>query len=321
MFRRVMTLGLVVGMLGSSVWAQGEGWRFSAGAAYRSFGDIDVGDLGLSHPSGNFANGAYADDENYSILDESQLEPGGWSDSGQGFYTRNATFDSIRTASADEDADEAFGGVLEASRPMQVRGTELELVLGFGYFQSDTGLSAETGDGLAIDTLTGMLTSPFDPGADEPDTPYTVEGGAGYPLSEPTDMGGTATTAASVDMDAELNLLVLSAGLRKAFEAGKVSLSLGAGPTLNIADFDTSVDQTVTWLDDGSEVYSAHDGDNALDVKVGLYAAAGVDCKLTDQCTASLQARYDTVFGNPETDHAEISLDGYTIQALIGWTF
>jgi len=301
--------------------AETNGWRLSLGASYRTFGDVDFDALTLARPGGNYVNGSYTDGGNYDIQHGSQLQPGGWAwDGGLGLWTRNATFDQVTFGGASEGADDSAGVVLELEKTLTrtENNLSLSLVCGFAFFQSDASMSAT---GLATTTLTGMLTSPVDPGAAIPATPYTVAGGAGFPLSGPVDLGAAATTAATLNLDADLDLYVLSLGLRGAYEVGKFGFVVGAGPTVNLTNFETEARQVVTNTADGSVGYTRTDSDSKSDLLFGAFVGVGAEYRFTERWALGIEYRYDTVFGEAETDQAEMELDGHSIQAKLCWSF
>jgi len=171
-------------------------WRLSLGVSYRTFDDVDFEQTTFAAQGNNYANGNYTDGGNYTIQDDSQLQVGGWTfDGGLGLWTRTASFDRTTSASSSEDADDSTGVVFELERDMwQPReNVDVSLLLGFGFFQSDADMNGTT----TTTTLTGMLTSPVDPGAGNPPMPdHTVVGGAGFFLIAPLDLGDVATTTA-----------------------------------------------------------------------------------------------------------------------------
>ena len=308
--------------------AETNGWRLSLGASYRTFGDVDFEALTLAQPGGNYVNGSYTDGGNYDIQHGSQLQPGGWAqvdpdaipNNGDEFFTRNVTFDRTTFGGGSEGADDSAGFVLELEKEFKRTESNLALSLlcGFAFFQSDAGMSA---NGLATTTLTGMLTSPVDPGAAVPVTPYTVAGSAGFPLSGPVDLGAAATTAVTLNLDADLDLYVLSLGVRGAYQVGKFGFVLGAGPTINLADFETEARQVVTNTADGTPAYTQTDSDSTSDVLFGAFVGVGAEYRFTERWALGIEYRYDTVFGDVDTDQAEIELDGHSVQAKLSWAF
>lgn len=297
------------------------GWRFSLGTSYRTFEDVDFTALTLVRPGGNYVNGSYTDGGNYDIQHDSQLQPGGWTwDGGLGLWTRNATFDQTSFNGSSEGMDDSAGVILEMDRIIKQTGNGLSLGLmcGFGFFQSDAGTSTSR---LSTTTLTGMLTSPIDPGAAVPGTPYNVSGGAGFPLSAPVDLGAAATTAATLNLDADLDLYVLSMGVRGACEIANFALVVEAGPTVAIADFETETRQNVTYTADNSTAYVRTDSDSSLDIVFGAFVGVGAEYLLSERWTFGIGYRYDAVFDEADTDQAELKLNGQSLQAKLSWSF
>ena len=304
--------------------AETNGWRLSLGASYRTFDDVDFESTTFTAPGSNFVNGNYTNGGNYTIQDDSQLQPGGWTfDAGLGQWTRTASFDRSVAPGDSEDADNGAGPIIELEREMwQPReNVGVSLLLGFGFFQSEADMNATTGSGITTTTLTGTLTSPVDPGAAVPATPYTVAGGAGFPLSAPLDLGDVAMTTATLRLDSELDLYVLSFGAKARCRFDRLSVTLAAGPTLNLADFETESRQRVTFNDDGAEAYSSRRSDDTQDVIVGAFVGVGADYRFSERWALGVGYRYDEVFSEIDTDWAEMDLSGHSVEAKLSWSF
>lgn len=299
------------------------GWKLSLGASYRTFDNVDFESTTFTAPGGNYANGNYTDGGNYTIQDDSQLQPGGWTDGGLGQWIRTASFDQSVAPGDSADADNGVGTIIELEREMwQPReNVGVSLVLGFGFFQSDADRNATTGNGITTTTLTGTLTSPVDPGAAVPATPYTVAGGAGFPLSTPLDLGDVATTTATLNLESDLDLYVLSLGAKAYCRFDRLALTFAAGPTLNLADFTTESRQRVTFNNSGAEAYSRSQSDDTQDVIFGAFVGIGADYRFSERWALGVSYRYDGLFSKVDTDLAEMDLSGQSVQAKLSWLF
>ncbi len=148
-----------------------------------------------------------------------------------------------------------------------------------------------------------------------------MTGGAGFDLSTPVDLGGAATTSASLNLHSDLDLYVLSFGIKGDYQLGALSINLVAGPTVNIADFETSITQNVVFNTDGTIAYASNSSDNSQDIILGLFVAIGAEYSISEKVSLALDYRYDDVLEYLETDHAEMNLDGQSIQAKVTFKF
>jgi len=134
--------------------------------------------------------------------------------------------------------------------------------------------------------------------------------------------GGTtaSTTSALVRLDADLDLYVFSLGMSASRSIGPLSIRLEAGPTVNLADFDTSVMQQVRWTN-GEEIYSRSKTDDTLDILFGVYASGCVSWRFTERWEVGIEARWDEVFEDVSTDLAQMELSGVSLSAQVGFSF
>ena len=150
-------------------------WRFSLGASHRQFDDIDFTGPTLSSPAGNFVNGNYTDGGNYTVLDSSQFQPGGWAfDAGAGTWTLNTSFDTSSYAENSAGSHDVLGVILELERDIWLRKQwRIGWMLDFGWFTSDADGELTSGTGITTNTLTGFMFSPAGP-PPVPTTPLAV---------------------------------------------------------------------------------------------------------------------------------------------------
>ncbi|MBT3289354.1 MAG: hypothetical protein HN380_18570 [Victivallales bacterium] len=317
---RLTTAVLSVCVLVSSA-AMADGWKLSLGASYRSFDEIDFKPLALSSSGGAYVNGYWTADDDYLVLgSDGQINPTGWT-LNQGEYWRTVSFDQVVYGGGSDGWGGNPGAVLALSKQLKATesGWSVNAKVSLGWFSADLSTSAQASE-LTSSTFVGFFRVPSvlgDPGTGFPVAP--VVGGSGPGLNQPVyDSGAPATTAAALAMAAEMDLYVLSLGVQLARQMGPVALSLEVGPTLNLVDFDTSVSQTVAWTDGG---YSSSAHDDVLDVLFGVYAAGGVSWRFNERFEVGLEARWDEVFEDAETDFAEMDLSGFSVSALFGVSF
>jgi hypothetical protein len=313
-----LTKAMAVCLLAATVLASADEWQLSLGASYRTFDDVDFKPFALSSSGGQFVNGYWTSDSDYLVMSDAQIDPTGWVEVEEDLYRRKVTFDAISYAGGSDDMDDSYGAVLALTKQLSTTesGWVISAKISLAGFTTDMSGTASA-DALSTSTYFGFFQLPVNPGNSIPSAP--VMGGSGPALTEPVyDSQEQATTAAMVGMDIDLNLYVLSLGLVAARQFGPLSLSLEAGPSLNVADFDTSVSQTVTW-DGGGYSSTAHD--DVVDVLFGAYAAGGVAWQLTERVGVSVEARWDEVFSDVETDLAEMDLSGLSFSAMLGFSF
>ncbi|MBT7165102.1 MAG: hypothetical protein HN849_00860 [Victivallales bacterium] len=295
-----------------------DGWKLSLGASYRSFDEVDFKPLALSSSGGAYVNGYWTADDDYLVLSDDQIAPG-WV-ANQQEYWRAVSFDQVMYDGGPDGWGGTLGAVLALSKQLKTTesGWSVTAKASLGWFSSDLSTSAQASE-LTTSSSVGFFRLPVDPTPTIIPAGVPVVGGSGPPLNEPTyDSPGPATTSAALAMAAEMDLYVLSLGVQLARQMGPVALSLEVGPTLNLVDFDTSVSQTVAWTDGG---YSSSAHDDVLDVLFGVYAAGGVSWRFNERFEVGLEARWDEVFEDAETDFAEMDLSGFSVSALFGVSF
>lgn len=298
--------------------ARADGWKLALGASYRSFDEVSFSPLQLSSSGGAFVNGYYNSDSDYRVEGVDQLDLAGWLPLGP-VFTRGVTFDQTTYAGSSDGFGGTAGTVITLSR--QIRATESGWTFGanfsLGWFSSDLSATATEGNGLSTTTYGGVLIFPFDPGLAVPAAPFSDS--PGLTMNGPTT---GSTTTALVRLDADLDLYVLSLGMSASRSLGPLSIRLEAGPTVNLADFDTSVTQEVRWSSNGNDVYVPRpQTDDTLDILFGVYASGGVSWRLTERWEVGIEARWDEVFDDVSTDLAHLELSGVSLSAQVGFSF
>lgn len=110
----------------------------------------------------------------------------------------------------------------------------------------------------------------------------------------------------------DMDLYALDLGLRldyRAFES--MSLFAAIGPTVALADMDSSYSSSLTRRLDGGVLVSQRASDSSRDWVFGAYAACGAAYWFNERIGASLEIRYDESFSHAATAYASQDLDGF----------
>ncbi len=318
----LLALGALVSL---ALPASAGDWKLSLGASYRSFDDVTFNATQLSSSGGDYVNGYYNADDDYLVMGDAQLDLTGWYAMGLN-YARNVSFDQTTFAGGSDGWDGTTGLVVSLSRPLTTTnsGWTFGVNLSLAGFSADVSAAATEGNGLTTTTYVGFFslpnTVPLPPSTSYPTTPVSGSGGLG--LNQPVyDPSASATTSARLELSADLNLYVLSLGLQAGRSFGPLAVRLEAGPTLNLADFDTSMAQNVTWTEGGAGVYSSSQTDDTLDILFGVYASGGLSWQFSERWEIGVEARWDEVFDDVSTDLAQMDLSGLSFSALVGFSF
>ena len=334
MIRKTVCIGFAVAILTTlNAGAQGDEWRFSAGPSYRNFDGVDWKTTDLTPGASNFINGTVIDADNYTILGTPQLDPNGWEPFLVGMSTRNVSFDDVTLPSTSKDADEGIGVQFYLDRDIT---NDAGWEIGLGIFQTDCD-DTVSGNDVLTTTTTSFLIGDDNLDDNDPEIPAgglvvvdgeIVPGGLpALPITFPPQARGTsATTATTVNLESDLNLYVLSLGVNGNMVSDRFTVNFSGGPTLNIANFETDIGQTTVWTApndplDGTVVSSTGDSDDELDLIIGLYGTVGIEFFFTERLGVSAEYRYDFLFDEVSTSHAEMDLGGYSGSLLFIYHF
>lgn len=330
----------VIGKLTAPVPRQA-GWEYSVGPEVRFGGQVKFTGRKLVRPDGGaYVNGRHTDGMNYAIAGDiadaasqeklsPQLDPIGWQTvdpngipgSGDETHFRNVTFDQSTLTDESTDLHTAWGVSGQVRRTFERDHFLLSsLTLGLSLSHSEAETSATSGRGVATRTLTGILsrTGATVPANTEPRTPYAVTNGqpAGYNMTDNLfDLGGGATTATTVELEAETLLLTLRLGGQRDFTLTPwLRLWVGAGPTLNIAMLTTDCEQRATWQApanplDGTPVQGFADSESGSEYAIlpGAFGAVGLRLQLATHLALDAGLTYDWVFGEIEGEQASVN--------------
>ena len=221
---------------------------------------------------------------------------------------------------SESSSDDGTGVVLTMSRLLTSldNGVRIDLDCGLSYVRVDSGFTRTASqvssaaftirsDLYTLDTPDGgLLTVPLDGGLAivNPDNPET---------SDVLNTVNDITAQANVDA----TMIWLDIGLRAALDLDRVRFELAAGPTINYAEVESDFSHTST-LDE--TVITGHMDDSDEELFVGLYGAAGVALRLTDQVDLGVRARYD--WGSDIGTHlATIDVDGESYELRVTYRF
>lgn len=140
-----------------------------------------------------------------------------------------------------------------------------------------------------------------------------------FPIPEgdlPNDPPEPGTTF-SVRNKFDLNLYVLDLGVEGRANWDNFHLSAAVGPTLTIADMDSSQTQSASWAAQGVDLlpagsYSEKIGDSETKIMPGVYGAVGATVDLSDRWSVGVEGRYDWVSDNAGNGQADLDLSGFS---------
>jgi hypothetical protein len=120
----------------------------------------------------------------------------------------------------------------------------------------------------------------------------------------------------------------MSFGASASYRSEPFALSLGVGPTVSVVDAETELNQRATWNAPGDPLdgqaiagFAKEDSDSSTTVHAGVYLSLSAAYYFTEQLGLELRYRYDKVFNEVETDHAEFDLDGQSGEVRIVFRF
>ena len=296
--------GLALGLVfAGSVFAQeeavesGEGvskdWHISIGLSYRDFKKPKFG-------SSSTKSGVVAvtnDGRTYEI--DTNVNDGG-SGYVAGLENYNPrTIDVVTTvggsgsSKGDYSVIEQTGMIVGFEYSLtQSESISLNLAANFQYFMLDS-----AGGGM----VSGGSTT----------TTYPIVQGSLGPIGWPSQNSyGGAAGAVRTDMDLELYVFDLGLSVSYEFE-NSIVLSLAVGPTLSVADINTSAK--------ASGARTQHDDD--LETEFGFYVSGGIAYWFSEKMGLSFDLRYDNAFGEVGTKYVSQNLDAVSGQLQVLFRF
>lgn len=277
------------------------GWQLGVGASYRDFDDVELTALRLN----NFGN---------TDATVAPLGLQGYTNANTGGFTGALAVDHARYTGGDAEVDgsDQVGVALAAVQPLGVwEGIRLNLVVGAQLFQTELAAIAAPTDFETFSYNHVVVAGVFsDPQALVPPVP--------------PNPGLQAGTTAWVRNDFDMNLVVLDLGLQAAYGGDRLSCYVAAGPSLSMADVETTQNHRATWNTFGlpnTGNYSAEETEDDLNLLVGGYVAVGAGIAINEQFGLAAEARYDLVHREAGTSQATLDLDGASGQIKLTYDF
>lgn len=289
-------------------------WSYRLGVSYRDVGEVDVEDVHFSNPSLSGLNGGYATGathftatDNTFVLDNSlnvQNAVGG------------VSLDKLTARSGSQDLGQETGFIFTAEKGLNsVGNSRVALDLSVSYHNADE--SSNSSASVVSDRYTPAVAPTTGSGSAAAPNPAVHPGstigvgGAG---------AGVAHSAGLLNFDMEMDLVTFGAGLKGIYDADHFRLSVGAGPTLSIANIETDVVETATWTKgthNGSNIYRDERNDDSLDLIFGGYLSLGAEIRVNEAIGLGAEWRYDHAFGDAGTDHADVDVSGQSGQFFL----
>lgn len=282
-------------------------WRLSLGISYRHFGHVEANTLSLRNGSLPLFP---AGDPNAGPLGVQGYTPAMFSSlalPGQ-FFTANEAV--AIGASDDADTGSSFAPVLGVERRLSMDDNRVISLVGNLQYHHVQSSGSSTPDVAGSQYFYDNLSETF----------LTVSG-ATFPDPVPGSLN-TASVRSALDMD----LFQFDLGLKVATNNanGNFDWYAAAGPTLAIANSDSSLTESASWTNAASglpESYSQRHSDCGMDVAIGVYGALGVEYRLNKNWSLGLEGRYDHAFEKIGTDLAKLDLSGPSLMLKAIYAF
>lgn len=280
--------------------ARAEGWRLSLGGSYRTFDEAEFDSFDFVNPhaetgSGFVTGDLRGNDTRLSVVDDAlQVDIG---DDDADLHKVEFEGDS------DSSMDSAVGLILSARRALAMEnGVGVELSLATAFMNSDARFAVAG----TTENYAGLAPAWGAPKADGSNFGIEVRDWA-------LAAGGQQRVGVNgeVAYDFDVDVFTLGAGVSKEIMIlDAICLNMAAGPTVTIANYDISREQTVRFTDPAETVvYSDTEDDDGIDGLLGVYFGVGLGCNVTERLGVQLGARYDYMT-ELETDFADIGLSG-----------
>ena len=302
---RMKLAGLVAGVCVGVSALHAQDWEYSVGAWYRSFSDIDFAREQLANLQDDHAGNGFVTGNDEFATGVLTVVNG----PKQGANTERATLHRVIFEGDSDELGSGLGLIVGASKALrgEESGLRLDVSLGYARSESDAGFGVlGTPSTFAVNEFT--WGGPFA----DPDAVVVLApaGDAGHP-----------NVLALVDYDFDMDLCTLGIGVSYVRRSDKVSLKLGMGPALSVADYKASRRETVRFEDDGADVYSASYRDSGRSLRLGGYAGVALGVRLSEKVGLELGCRYDYVPDDLNTDFGEVQLSGASGELKLVFSF
>ena len=268
------------------------GLHLQVGAAYRTFGDVQVESAKLRNYDAMYSVGGPLGIQGYSRL------PGLRDGSG-------VTADQIMYLGGDASTDNVWAPVLGVQKDLWRRGAlSLRLTAGLAYYAVDAELGAQGGSGAG---------GPF--AAAHYNYLVADERVLVPPINDAPLPGFSPGTSASFQLSRfEMDLLVLDVGLRAQYDIQRFYVAAGIGPAFYWAESKSSTTESGAWNaipgtgDPG--FYRQEHSESGSDTALGVYVSLSAGVHITPRVAAELEVRADEVGGTSGTSQAALDLSG-----------
>lgn len=273
---------------GAGALCADHGLHLQLGAAYRTFGDVQVESVRLRNYDSMYTASVPLGIQGYSRL------PGLRDGSG-------VTADQVMYVGGEASTDNVWAPVLGVQKDLWRRGAlSLRLTAGLAYYSVDADLAAQSGGALAAAHYNYLLAD---------------ERVLAPPINSAPLAGFSPGTSAAFELSRfEMDLLVLDLGLRAQYDIQRFYVAAGIGPAFYWARTDSTTVESGAWNaipgtgDPG--FYRQEDSDSDSDTAVGLYLSLSAGVHITPRIAAELEVRVDEVSGNTGTSQAALDLSG-----------
>jgi len=290
--------------------AEEQDWRVEAGVSHRNFSDIEFAAFAMRHYGNTDATAGPL-----GLQSLTNANTGGYTN-----LTYAIDHAAYNGSDVNVDSADRTGIVLAAERRLKTTDKiEFSLVSGLQVYHlqqdaCDTAAPGAPGRFTTFNYVHSVILGIFN-------DPKTL-----VPPAAPVP-GLQAGTQLRVDNDLNLDLFVLDLGIKAAVNVKNVRCYCAAGPTVSIADTDTSQTVSVQWTNTAvlpvpyRTGFSESNSQHHVDVVVGGYAAVGAAYDFNERLGVAAECRYDAVTREVGTSQADVDLNGVSGLLKAVWRF
>jgi len=269
-------------------------WHISIGLSYRDFKKPKF--RSTKTPSGSWA--VTANGDSYYVIDR-EVNNGGFGYVSELANYRPRTIDVVTSEGGGGSSKGSYGDMEQLGliagfeyAITQNESLSLNLAANFQYFMVDSAGGSTVGGSSSTQTYP-IVNGSIGPMGWASQHDYSVSGG-------------------SVRTDMDMELYVFDLGLSVAYEfENSIVLSLAAGPSLSLADINTSAK--------ASGARTKHDDD--LEFEYGFYVSGGIAYWFSEKMGVAFDLRYDNAFGEVGTKYVSQNLDAVSGQLQVLFRF
>ena len=290
-------------------WAEDNPWTLRLGVSYRDFDDLEI-------KTGNFSNLGQANNAPFGVQNVTTVVGNP--------LNAPVILDYVRVKDASDGIDSSdkwapiIGFGYELTPAEKTLG--LSLVGNFQYYNFGASSSASGRVGapgsFTVEQYQHWWVDTDSPPDFVPDTLTP-----GVLLVGPQLPGTSFSVRSKFDMD----LYVFDLGVQARATLKRFNITLALGPTLTIADAESSLSQQASWLAQGpglpASSYRRKNSDSDLEFLPGAYGAIGVIWDMSEAWSLGLECRYDYVSGDAGTDQVKMDLSSFSGIARLAYQF